>query len=284
MAITSHRHLQKESISLEDSSGENILSVPVFHYDVLSSVLDVAHEHIAQNELPIWGSVLATSQTQGRGQLRRLWESPPGNLYAALRLPEEAPFTQEAAAPAVGALLAEVLCSLGLDVYLKWPNDIVVLHEGMPHKIGGILLEERGGRILAGIGINIVSAPSATVLRQNAAMPAGFLKELPEFKKDQFGNDLATSLPALPRSLWHVLVKKAFLTYREKSPYPMYWRPFAETRLLWKGKMVVWEDEGKCVSGRLLGLGDSGGIRLELGMRVDEVMSGGIRRIECAGK
>lgn len=98
-----------------------------------------------------WDSVLAVSQTAGRGQLRRQWVSPPGNVYAALRLPLTPPFDGTAAAPVMGMLLAQGLRQGGWPIWLKWPNDLVLCGaDGIPRKLAGILLEERGGVLLAG--------------------------------------------------------------------------------------------------------------------------------------
>ena len=71
-----------------------------------------------RGRLKIWDSVQAVSQTSGRGQLRRSWVSPPGNIYAALRLPVQPPFDGTAAAPAMGLLLACALRAEGWPVLL----------------------------------------------------------------------------------------------------------------------------------------------------------------------
>jgi BirA family biotin operon repressor/biotin-[acetyl-CoA-carboxylase] ligase len=66
---------------------------------------------------------------------------------------------------AVGVAVAEVLESRGVQIALKWPNDIVVLQSAESlRKVGGILVEvqEIAGFqcILIGLGINIAPAPS----------------------------------------------------------------------------------------------------------------------------
>jgi BirA family biotin operon repressor/biotin-[acetyl-CoA-carboxylase] ligase len=38
---------------------------------------------------------------------------------------------------------------------LKWPNDLLL----RGHKLAGILLERSGGRVVAGFGVNLASAP-----------------------------------------------------------------------------------------------------------------------------
>ena len=115
----------------------------------------MGHTLARRGLLAPWQSVLVSSQRQGRGQLRRNWVSPAGNIYAALRLPMQEPFASSAASTVTGAMLAAALGKLGFEVRLKWPNDLAVLDGDTPAKVAGILLEERAGVLLAGIGINV---------------------------------------------------------------------------------------------------------------------------------
>ncbi len=101
--------------------------------------------------------VFAEAQSAGRGRRGREWLSPPGrNLYCTVGLAREIP------APAQGllslvtalALRAALKDGAGVDIDLKWPNDL--LHDG--RKIGGILIESRAldaGRFLFAIGFGI---------------------------------------------------------------------------------------------------------------------------------
>lgn len=146
---------------------------PVIHeVGDVTSVLDAVREEPWKSGLRPFDSLLARSQTSGRGQFRRAWASPAGNVYAALRLPMEPPFKGMEAAVALGAWLCGGLCLLGLDCRLKWPNDLVLEGKNGPAKVGGILLEEREGRLVAGVGINVLSHPLGAGLRSEAALPA----------------------------------------------------------------------------------------------------------------
>jgi BirA family biotin operon repressor/biotin-[acetyl-CoA-carboxylase] ligase len=105
--------------------------------------------------------IIADSQTKGRGRLGRVWVSPPGrNIYlSALLKPELA--LREATLLTVAAALACVSAlkrKTGLNVNIKWPNDLMVGGK----KIGGILTELRSGHdkincAIVGIGINVNS-------------------------------------------------------------------------------------------------------------------------------
>lgn len=60
----------------------------VIHRGAVSTTMDAARE--PDVHLGVFDSLLAESQTNGRGQYRRNWGSPAGNLYASLRLPHGA--------------------------------------------------------------------------------------------------------------------------------------------------------------------------------------------------
>ena len=91
----------------------------VWRFGEVSSALDVGHTLARRGLLAPWQSVLVSSQRQGRGQLRRNWVSPAGNIYAALRLPMQEPFAGSAASTVTGAMLAAALGKLGFEVRLK---------------------------------------------------------------------------------------------------------------------------------------------------------------------
>lgn len=111
-------------------------------------------------QMPASGTVIvADRQTGGRGRLGRRWISPGGvNVYMSMILrpeiePRHAPFLTMLAAVAAASAVSRVS---GLDVQLKWPNDLMVRGK----KVGGILTEVRSepDRItsaIIGIGINV---------------------------------------------------------------------------------------------------------------------------------
>ncbi|MDR0816512.1 MAG: biotin--[acetyl-CoA-carboxylase] ligase [Desulfovibrio sp.] len=251
-----------------DSPDVNNNPLPVIWFTgQATSALDAGFWLQKRDRLAVWDSVIVAAQTAGRGQLRRTWFSPPGNIYAALRLPLIPPFDGSAASVATGLLLASALHELGWPVLLKWPNDLVLLsrQEGIPHKLGGILLEERGGVLLAGIGINVASAPSICVLRKNAAMAAA---SLADFVKQ----------PLLAEKLWQQLVKHVYLAYAQDSAFIRRWQSRAEQLLLWRGSNVELSEDRHTTRGKLAGLSPTGGICLFTDGKMTEFLSGTLRR------
>ncbi len=122
----------------------------------------------ADHGLVIW----ATEQTRGRGRRDRQWFSPPGNLYFSVVLRPEVTVARAAELSFVAAVaLADAIaCVLppGIDLALKWPNDLLIGGA----KAAGILIEaqtEAGGEqsgkvpwVVLGIGVNLATAPIDT--------------------------------------------------------------------------------------------------------------------------
>ena len=112
-------------------------------------------------------TLLAETQTAGRGRRGRDWFSPPGSgIYVSVIL---RPVIDELQRPstwltsritlASGVALAEgVRVSTGLPAELKWPNDLVCERR----KLAGILAEMAttgsDGAVVLGIGINVRAA------------------------------------------------------------------------------------------------------------------------------
>lgn len=178
------------------------------------------------------------------------------------------PFDSTAAAAVTGLLLARALRAEGWPALLKWPNDLVLCLPDGPRKLAGILLEERGNVLLAGIGVNVSSAPPDAALRADAAMPAVSLS--------------AVSQPAAPLAefLWRRLVKHMHSAYNNGHSLADRWKNQAEELLLWRGRHVHLVDGQGSVHGRLEGLTQTGGVRLWRNGHCEEWLSGSLRLSE----
>lgn len=113
-----------------------------------------AGEHIPEG---YW--LRAVRQISGRGRRGRAWVSPEGNLTCStvvnLRAGDPPVHTLAfVAALAVHDMLMDELGSRDRCL-LKWPNDVLV--DGA--KVCGILLERSEDHVVAGIGVNVRSAP-----------------------------------------------------------------------------------------------------------------------------
>lgn len=119
--------------------------------------------HKAEDNLHDKHICFAEMQTSGRGRRGRQWLSPfARNLYCSIVWP----FSQGIAAIqglslVVGLAVRRVVEKHGIaQAGLKWPNDILVKHEGVFAKLGGILIEITGDvtdncQVVIGIGLNL---------------------------------------------------------------------------------------------------------------------------------
>lgn len=140
------------------SSVRGALGRRVVFIDTVDSTNEIAME-LAASGAAHGTAVVAESQKKGRGRLGRRWVSPGGkNIYLSVVLrpevrPRQAGLLTLMAAAAAAAALKEVA---GLDVRIKWPNDLIV----GGRKLGGVLTEVRSepDRVLfavAGVGVNV---------------------------------------------------------------------------------------------------------------------------------
>ncbi|MDR3153047.1 MAG: biotin--[acetyl-CoA-carboxylase] ligase [Deltaproteobacteria bacterium] len=164
----------------------------------VTSVLDRSWELFREGAFPELSSLFADCQSAGRGRFGRAWASPPGGVYASLRLPLAPPFAGSAAGLALAVLVCLALEEeTGLRPQIKWPNDILL--DG--RKTGGILLENRQGALMAGIGLNVGAPPGLPEGRVPEAPPPGALP--PSVLAGRDG----------PSGLWIDLLKNVILSY-----------------------------------------------------------------------
>lgn len=149
------------------------LASQVVYFETTTSTNDIA-DRLATDGAPHGTVVFADRQESGRGRLGRTWFSPPGaGLYVSVVLRPEAPWREgggpsgfsrasgvafaSAVSLTAGVALAEgIRAACGLDVAIKWPNDLVVDRR----KLCGILAEasSRSGElqhVILGYGINV---------------------------------------------------------------------------------------------------------------------------------
>jgi len=144
--------------------------------EIDSTNVEAARRHAAGERGPLW--IWARAQTRGKGRLDgRAWVSLPGNLYSTYLVTLAAPAralgqTSFATALAVVDTIVR-LGGAGLEISLKWPNDVLI--DG--RKLSGILIESLGGNdgegwtLAIGCGINLTIAP------ENVRHPATSLAE-----------------------------------------------------------------------------------------------------------
>jgi len=147
------------------------------HHSWTSASTQVQAKQAAAQGIPEGHFWMAETQSQGRGRLGRVWDSSFGGLWLSLLLrPRLSPAEVAPLSLVAGLSLAESIeKSCGIDVRLKWPNDIVVkvpspfplpgervpkAGEGNYRKLAGILTEmsgemDRTAWVVLGVGLNV---------------------------------------------------------------------------------------------------------------------------------
>ncbi len=133
------------------------LGHPVVYLPRAGSTNDVAHDRAAGAAEGLL--VVADEQTAGRGRLDRTWWAPPGaGLLMSLLLRPPLSARQAGQLPmCLGLAAVEAIAQVaGVQVTLKWPNDIV----WAGRKLGGMLTElrlrgEQLDYVVLGLGINV---------------------------------------------------------------------------------------------------------------------------------
>jgi len=161
------------------------------------------------------GTVLvAERQTAGRGRLGRSWLTEPGAAltFSVLLRPTMVPAAARSWLPLLTgvAVAAGIREQTGLDVSLKWPNDVVAAGGDGPAglgKLAGILAELAGDAVVIGIGLNVASTPALGVpAPAGAGVTAGGGATLPPASLASIGAagvDRAALLTAILRQLEH---------------------------------------------------------------------------------
>ncbi|MCT4633415.1 MAG: biotin--[acetyl-CoA-carboxylase] ligase [Firmicutes bacterium] len=130
----------------------------VYYFDTIGStntyIKEIEGKNSGQQLL-----VISDEQTAGRGRLGRKWESPKGDgIWMSLLLrPRISPFEASKITQIAAAALVEALRNvLGIDVKIKWPNDLILSGK----KLAGVLTEMNAelssvNYVVLGCGINV---------------------------------------------------------------------------------------------------------------------------------
>ncbi|MCL5674505.1 MAG: biotin--[acetyl-CoA-carboxylase] ligase [Candidatus Omnitrophica bacterium] len=119
-----------------------------YRVKTISSTMDFARHKADNNEECV---VWAETQTSGRGRLENKWISPEGGLWCSIVWAESSPEILNYLFFLVASCACEVLNLYGVKTKIKLPNDIYYKDK----KIGGILIEKKGGFVILGLGINV---------------------------------------------------------------------------------------------------------------------------------
>ncbi|MVP00007.1 biotin--[acetyl-CoA-carboxylase] ligase [Paenibacillus lutrae] len=145
-----------EEKAIEEALQTSFMGKNIVLLDEVESTMNEAHRLVAEgaNEGTL---VIAEEQTSGRGRMGKKWHSPKGKgIWMSLILKPRVPvyFVPQLTLLTAVALCRAVRRETGIDIGIKWPNDLLVRGK----KVSGILLEmsgedERLKYVIVGTGI-----------------------------------------------------------------------------------------------------------------------------------
>lgn len=135
------------------SAKQMVIPFRIETYESLVSTQDAMRERLKLGD-DVHGLVIrAGEQTTGHGQRANSWQSGFGGSYQTLAVRDPAPpaLRQGISTLAVAVGLAETLLDYGVDVGIKWPNDLYYRRK----KLAGVLSEYVQDHLLIGVGMNV---------------------------------------------------------------------------------------------------------------------------------
>ena len=225
----------------------------ILQYDHIDSTNRVAKDLIAEGT-PSGTLVCAVSQSAGKGQYGRVFDSPKGGLYFSLVLEPVLPFEQLPLITLATGLACQLVLKqqFALSPRIKWPNDIYI--DG--RKIAGILCEnvlkpDSGGQMAAtviiGVGMNVNNK-----VFDFADEIQPLITTLFEHLRTQI--DLAELLTKLTRSI----VDQVTRLKHDRFAVLAEWR---QADLLW-GRSVVYLRDAQSLTGLGQGITEQGAYRI----------------------
>lgn len=241
----------------------------IYWLESTASTNDVA-ARLAESGAEEGTTVVAETQTAGRGRHGRVWFSPTGaGLYVSVivRPPrsisdDEAPAALLTLASGV-AIAQAVRASTGLPAEIKWPNDIVIAGR----KLAGILAEaalQAGSPqfVVLGFGVNL----------QPAAYP-------PDLASRVTSIDAETTRPAdravvLAEILAALGERYADLRDGRFDAILTAWRQLAGSL---PGARVEWDSPAGTVRGRAQDIDRQGALLVQVDGKVERIVAGEVR-------
>ena len=236
------------------------LAAPLLFFSTIGSTNDQAASIATEGAV-----VVADAQTAGRGRRGRTWFSPHGSgLYVSTVLaPARARIDPRRATTlltlAAGVAVAEgIQSSTGLNVDLKWPNDVYA----SGRKLAGVLAEAVRDVVVLGYGINLNVSAFPPDLRDRVTSLEGQTGLAPDRAQV-----LVETLAALASRYGDLLAGRfdAILdAWRVRAPAAM-------------GARVRWTAGSVAQSGVTAGVGDDGALLVRTERGIERVVGGEVQ-------
>ena len=263
-----YRLVLEDDLSLTNHYVKALLANTPINYSIhyvgsCSSTQDIA-DALAREGGPEGLVVIAEEMSEGRGRLSRKWVAGKGGVWLTILLRPLKLKGLQLISLGAGVAVAEAIRELhGIDVGLKWPNDVMA--EGK--KLCGILVEgrveaDRIHYILVGVGINVNNE-----IPKHLKTKAVSLKEL-----------LGTTVPRIP--LLTLLLSKFATIYGalkrgDQERILSRWRELSLTL----GKKVKVITPSEVIEGTAIDVGEDGSLILKAEGSLRRVYAGDVMHL-----
>jgi BirA family transcriptional regulator, biotin operon repressor / biotin---[acetyl-CoA-carboxylase] ligase len=241
------------------SFGTNLL-----YFESVGSTNDIG-DRLALSGAREGTTVLAGTQTAGRGRMGRTWFSPPGaGLYVSVIVRPGTAQPMALFTLVAGVALAEALrTTTGLPADIKWPNDIVLGRR----KLCGILAEGSAIRgslqhVVVGVGVNLRSTAYPPEIADRATSVEAELG-----RPIERGVVLVESLAAL-------VARYADLRASRFDAILKRWQTLSPSS---SGAPVEWTAAGGARRGVTAGVDDEGALLVRAGDSIERIIAGEVR-------
>jgi|GEM_PF-1445997 BirA family biotin operon repressor/biotin-[acetyl-CoA-carboxylase] ligase len=233
-----------------------------------SSTMDAVYNLSENKVFKDYDSLITQFQSKGRGQFKKDWFSGSGNLLVSFKIPFvfQGEWNENLLPLILGNLICQSLEDFGVQARIKWPNDIFLKEK----KIAGILVEKKKDYYIAGLGVNLVSAPDDFMLESFFSMPASSLAQ----------NRIIIDNPVL---FWDLIFSEIyeFLNKKLANEAPSDLIISLNQKLLWVNEEVYFRNSrGEVEKFFLHGVSDDGGLILFSAAGTKVVYSGNIRPVD----
>lgn len=203
--------------------------------------------------------IVADQQTAGRGRLGRTWASPPGAGIYMSAVFRPSPRAAGLLTIAAGVAVADaILLATGLDVQLKWPNDVYVADR----KLAGILAEGAPRYVVLGIGINVLPA----------AYPPDVARRATSIETE-LGRPVDRGL-LLAECLAALALRYGEISLQDGRGVIAAWRKRAASTL---GRRIEWDAAGQSRRGLVDGIDEDGALLVRSESELIRITSGEVR-------
>lgn len=217
-------------------------------HPAIESTQDAMRDRVRHMGVETGAVIGAEEQSAGRGRWGRNWEGQAGkSLLFTIAVPMPARGSLGQAPLVLGVGLQRALSGLGLEgLALRWPNDLC----WQGRKLAGLLVEQDGGQLLIGLGLNV--AQDLDAFSEELQAKAGSLKlaGLKELRREPV---LAAVLKGL-EAAWSEWQEQGF------EPLRLVWEACAEGRE--GASLKVLPTAGEAWTGIWAGLDASGALKI----------------------